>query len=53
VDDQTGSRWDPGLGLATSGPLAGEAMRSIPSLTSYDWAWLDFYPESKIYAPPE
>ena len=51
VDEETGSRWDPSLGLAQSGPLAGKSLRQVPSLSSYDWAWMDFYPESEFYEP--
>jgi hypothetical protein len=48
-DDQTHSRWDLTLGLALEGPLQGQALQQLPSLTSFDWAWLDFYPLSGIY----
>lgn len=49
LDAETGSRWDPRLGLALDGPLAGAALQAAPSITSYDWAWLDFYPNSEIF----
>jgi hypothetical protein len=49
VDEETASRWDPNLGLAISGPYAGSALRSVPSLSSFDWAWVDFYPDSEFY----
>jgi hypothetical protein len=49
VDVQTGSVWDVERGLALEGYHKGEALQSVPSLSSYDWAWLDFYPESEIY----
>ena len=51
VDEETASRWDPNLGLARSGPLAGKSLRQVPSLSSYDWAWEDFYPNSKFFEP--
>ena len=51
VDEETASRWDPSLGLARSGPLAGNSLRQVPSLSSFDWAWEDFYPESQFYQP--
>ena len=51
VDEETGSHWDPSLGLARSGPLEGQSLQPIPSLSAYDWAWVDFYPESEIYNP--
>jgi len=31
--------------------LNGESLQPVPSLSSYDWAWRDFYPDSKFYAP--
>lgn len=49
-DEQTNSSWDLSIGLALEGPLQGHLLQRLPSLTSYDWAWLDFYPDSEIYA---
>ncbi len=51
VDSETGSKWDISRGLATEGPLTGTSLQSIPSLSSYDWAWSDFYPGSEFYQP--
>ena len=51
VDEETNSTWDPTRGLATSGPLQGEGLRAVPSLSSFDWAWEDFYPDSEFYIP--
>jgi hypothetical protein len=48
-DNQTGSTWDLSRGLAVAGPLRGTALRQIPSLTCYDWAWKRFYPQSTLY----
>ncbi len=50
-DQETDSTWDPSTGLALSGPLSGTALRQLPTLTSYDWAWADFYPQSAFYRP--
>lgn len=50
VDRETGSVWDPVRGLATSGPLQGIALRSVPYVPAFDWAWRDFYPHSDLYA---
>jgi hypothetical protein len=52
VDEETQSTWDPLRGLATAGPLRTEALRIIPHNSSFDWAWLDFYPHSTFYTPP-
>jgi hypothetical protein len=51
VDEETGSTWDVARGLALDGPLKGRVLQSVPSSTSYDWAWRDFYPDSEFYAP--
>jgi hypothetical protein len=51
IDSETGSTWDFSRGLATEGPLTGMSLQSIPSLSSYDWAWSDFYPGSDFYQP--
>ena len=42
VDAETGSRWDPNRGMAVDGPLKGEILQLVPSLSSFDWAWKDF-----------
>jgi hypothetical protein len=51
IDEETGSTWDLTRGLATSGQLIGESLQPVPSLSSYDWAWRDFYPETDFYQP--
>ncbi len=50
-DRETGSTWDVARGLATAGPLQGEALQGVPGSTAFDWAWRDFYPDSEFYAP--
>ena len=50
-DRETGTRWDPTNGFALEGPLQGRLLRAIPTSTAYDWAWIDFYPHSTLYAP--
>jgi hypothetical protein len=51
VDEETGTIWDAARGLAIDGPLEGQVLQPVPSITAYDWAWLDFYPESSFYIP--
>jgi hypothetical protein len=46
VDRETGSSWDVRQGRATEGELLNEVLQSIPSSSAFDWAWLDFYPET-------
>ena len=48
-DRETGSRWDIVRGFALDGPLAGSALQPVPSTTAFDWAWVDFYPQSDFY----
>ncbi len=49
TDKETGSTWEPRRGIALSGPLKDVVLLSVPNTTAFDWAWLDFYPESGIY----
>lgn len=51
VDEETGSTWNITRGLATDGPLKGQGLQSVPSSSSFDWAWEDFYPETDYYTP--
>ena len=51
VDQETGSVWDISRGLAKEGPLAGEGLQPVPSLSSFDWAFKDFYPQGDFYEP--
>lgn len=49
VDDETGSTWNVARGLAATGPLLNQSLQPVPSMSSYDWAWRDFYPQTEIY----
>ena len=51
LDVETGSTWDAERGIAVAGPLKGKALQAVPSLTAYDWAWRDFYPDTSFYEP--
>ena len=51
VDLETGSSWDFTRELATTGTLAGHALQPVPSMSAFDWAWVDFYPEAALYHP--
>jgi hypothetical protein len=50
-DMETGSFWDLARGLALDGPLSRQALQPVPGSTAYDWAWLDFYPQSEFFTP--
>ena len=53
VDQQTGSTWDIDRGIAVDGPLRGEVLQRVPYITSFDWAWEDFYPHTEFYRGDE
>ena len=48
-DAETGSVWDAARGLAVEGPLSGLGLQRAPTASAFDWAWLDFYPDSLEY----
>ena len=49
IDSETGSEWDPTGGFAVSGPLRGVVLQQIPYITSFIWAWHDFFPHTSVY----
>ena len=49
VDRETGSVWDTTRGVATEGPLKGKLLQQIPYVSSFDWAWRDFFPHTRFY----
>ena len=51
VDEQTGSTWSQFTGKATAGPLEGRRLQRLAFVSSYDWAWEDFFPHSRLYDP--
>ena len=51
IDDQTGSTWNPLTGRATRGELMGSQLQRIAFISSYDWAWEDFFPHSRFHVP--
>jgi len=48
-DRETGTLWDPVRGRAVEGPLSGEVLQQVPSNSSFQWAWFDFYPNSELF----
>ena len=49
VDVETGSVWDVDRGVAVEGPLRGAILQQIPWVSSFDWAWRDFFPHTSFY----
>jgi hypothetical protein len=50
VDRETGSRWSPATGRAVAGPLRDLTLARLPAVTSYWFAWRDFYPRTEIWS---
>lgn len=50
VDQETGAQWNLLRGLPKDGNQNGSPLLSLPYISSFDWAWRDFYPESEFYA---
>ncbi len=48
-DQETGSTWQALTGRAIDGPLAGTALRRLPSFYSFWFAWSDFHPGAEVY----
>lgn len=49
TDDETGTVWDRERGAALEGPLAGAQLQQVPYVTSFDWAWKNFFPGSRFW----
>ncbi|MCH7735360.1 MAG: DUF3179 domain-containing protein [Chloroflexi bacterium] len=48
-DLETGTIWEVERGLALEGPLRGTVLQQVPYITSFDWAWADFFPETAVW----
>ena len=49
VDVETGTVWSAQQGVATDGALKGAQLQQVPWVSSFDWAWRDFFPHSAFY----
>ena len=49
VDTESGAKWNLALGLAQNEEANGETLLRVPYLSSFDWAWTDFHPNSDFY----
>ncbi len=49
TDQETGSVWDRERGAAFDGPLAGAQLQQVPYVTAFDWAWENFFPNSRFW----
>jgi hypothetical protein len=50
VDLETGSVWNLTQKVATDGELRGTPLQQVPWVSSFDWAWEDFFPHTTFYA---
>ena len=51
TDRETGSTWAKETGIAVSGPLKGKRLKRVPSMSSFWFAWSDYYPQTELYLP--
>ena len=50
IDKETGSRWNA-YGKCSLGPMKGSQLASLILEPEYWFAWAEFHPDTKIYAP--
>ncbi|MGH2581962.1 MAG: DUF3179 domain-containing protein, partial [Anaerolineales bacterium] len=48
IDMETSSTWDPQLGQAIDGPLAGEQLTRLTAPLAFWFAWADLHPETVL-----
>jgi hypothetical protein len=48
IDRETGSRWDPALGEAVAGLLAGETLPRVDARKIYWFVWAGFHPKTEV-----
>lgn len=49
VDAESGKRWVIANGLPEALGADDEGLLLVPYISSFDWAWLDFHPQSEFY----
>lgn len=49
IDVETSTSWSISQGLAQGEDVEGQALLLVPYLSSFDWAWEDFYPHTTFY----
>ncbi len=48
VDEESGSAWDLGRGVATAGSRRGQQLVELPVRPAFWFAWLSFYPQTEV-----
>ena len=51
IDRETGSTWLKATGEALIGELSGAVLPTAPHISSYWYAWSDYYPYGEVYEP--
>ena len=51
VDTETGTEWDPVLGIGTAGPLEGEVLDQLPGFTAFPRDFDTFWPDGTMWVP--
>ena len=51
TDRETGSTWEKETVLAVAGPLKGKRLNKVPSISSFWFAWSDYYPQIQLHSP--
>ena len=49
IDADTNRQWDITRGLPKGGKFGETGLLLVPYISAFDWAWLDFHPESEFY----
>ncbi len=52
-DKETGTLWLALTGEAVKGRLKGKSLRQIPSMVSFWFAWIDYFPDTKAFLGQE
>lgn len=52
-DKETGTLWLALTGEAAEGRLKGDRLRQIPNMVSFWFAWVNYFPETKVYEGKE
>ena len=49
IDLETGTRWDPAIGVGSEGPLAGETLDPLPGFTAFLADTRSFWPDAFVW----
>lgn len=49
VDRETGSRWNPLVGVTEAGSMLGARLAPLVATTAFEFGWFGYFPESSTY----